>query len=237
MKTSLIICLILLNFKGLSQSTEHLPYFKGKNITAYVITSISYVLDSAAIGDYLDFKVDYYQAIDNDLKTWSNISGYQALLLDSSKDYKVYRVTKIKQSSSGKHLAMVVSGEGLKELKSSFDFAWVAALSGMEVDIYFHGSAAKLLEEGYKEYFRANKDAVKSNERKKYTKDEYETHKQKLSELENRGATFYVSPPSKSHHKVKESRVKFLNIEFIEYPSFLKKTEGADIKKNLKIWD
>ena len=225
---TLIICGLFSKIKG--QETNEVPYFGGKKITASIINSISIVLDSAKVGDYLDFKVDNYAAIDNDLKAWSMITGNKVELTNTSTYFKTYRVIKTTAGSIEKSFAIILSNEGTEELLSPLGFAWAAALSGMDVSIYFQGPAVKVLEKGFKDR-RSGLNALFSGAtHRRLAGTGYISPREKIAELNRLGVVFYVCQPSLDHHRLKAKELMFDDIILSEYLTFMQVVSGSDIK-------
>jgi predicted peroxiredoxin len=227
-----VASLIMLNI-SLCSAQEIIPHFEGKNTSAFIINSLSIILDSAAIDDYLDFKVDKHDAIDNDLATWSQISGNKLILIERTELHQTYRVVKKKESLSGKRLALMVSEEGKEELISPIGLAWAAALSGMDVDIYFQGPAVKVLDRGYEESFNRSDKIFNGAARNGLDEIGHISTREKIEELHRLGARFYVCEPSMNYFKIKRSRLFLTEITMTEHQIFMQIVADADIRFNL----
>lgn len=213
-----------------AQSGEVIPYFSGKIMAASILNSITVILDSASTGDYLELRIDNSQALHNDMMAWASLTGNVALLLDKDALTSTYRIVKHHQGPVYKHFALIVSKDGSDELLSSLGFALAAALSGMQVSIFFQGSAVKVLERGYKEKQGGINSVFSHNGQNRHEPGEPITSQEKLRELERLGARFYACQPSMDRFKVKPTELIFPDIVLSEYITFMEVLAKADIR-------
>lgn len=134
-----------------SQSNNDPMDYSGKKITACILNEVVQQLKEIKKGETIEIKVDNYQAIDNDLSAWSRITENPIEIIESKTNFKIYQLEKKEDIISNKKFALIISDKGLEELLSPLVFSWAAAISGMEVHIYFQGPAVKVLKNGFKE--------------------------------------------------------------------------------------
>ena len=213
-----------------SQSTTDYIDFSGKKITAYILNEAVLQLNKIDIGETIKIKVDNYEAIENDLKAWSRITGNQLEILESDSNYKIFQLEKKREFISNKKFAIIISDKGLEELLSPLGFAWAAAVSGMEVHIYIQGPAVNIMKKGYKEKLKGFSSIFSGFARKGLARIGHIPPQEKIIELKKLGAKIYLCQPSMDHFKVKKSDLIFTDIIIAEYITFLDVLKDSDIK-------
>ena len=213
-----------------AQSDTNLFDFSNKKISAYILNNVVQKLKQIKIGDNIQIKIDNYKAIDNDLEAWSRLTKKKIELIESKTDYKIYRIEKTNDFQIDKKFAIIISDKGLEELLSPLGFAWIAAVSGMEVHIYFQGPAVKVLKKGFKEKLKGLSSIFSGFARNGLKKIGHLPPQDKLIELKKLGAKFYLCQPSMDHFKVRETDLIFDNIIIAEYGTFIEVLSEADIK-------
>ena len=224
------LILIIMTAAVKSQSMKDYIDLSGKKISAYILNEAVLQLNEIDIGETIKIKVDNYEAIENDLKAWSRLSGNQLEILESEGDYKIFQLEKKKELISNKKFAIIISDKGLEELLSPLGFAWGAAVSGMEVHIYFQGPAVKVLEKGFKEKLKGFSSIFSGFARKGLSKIGHIPPQDKITELKKLGAKFYICQPSMDHFKVKKSDLIFSDITIAEYVTFIEVLNDSDIR-------
>lgn len=212
------------------QSTNDYIDLCGKKISAYILNEAVERLNEIDIGETIKIKVDNYEAIENDLKAWSRISGNNLEILEIDTNYKIYQLEKKTDPISKKKFAIIISDKGLEELISPLGFAWGAAVSGMEVHIYFQGPAVKVLEKDFKEKLKGFSSIFSGFARNGLSKIGHIPPKDKIKELKKLGAKFYICQPSMDHFRVKKSDLIFSDVIIAEYITFIEVLINSDIK-------
>jgi len=230
MKRLILTGLIIMTIAVKSQSNNNYIDFSGKKITVYILNEVVQQLIELETGETIRIKVDNYQAIDNDLAAWSRITGNKIEVQENASNYKIYQFEKTKEALSNKKFAIIISEKGLEELLSPLGYAWAAAVSGMEVNIYFQGPAVKIMKKGYKEKLKGFNTLFSRFARKELAKTGHIPPQEKLIELYKLGAKFYLCQPSMDHFKVKKSDLIFTDIITAEYITFLEVLNDSDMK-------
>ncbi len=226
----LLIALVMVATSVKSQSNKDYLDFRGRKISVYIINDVIHQLSSIDQGGTLQIKVDNYQAIDSDLSAWSRITGNNIEIVENETAYKIYEIQKKQNTVSDKKFAIIISENGLEELISPLGFAWAAAVSGMDVHIYFQGPAVKIMKKGYKEKLKGISSIFSVFARKGLSKIGHIPPQDKVIELKKLGAQFYLCQPSMDHFKVKKSDLIFSNLVLAEYVTFMEVLNKADIK-------
>lgn len=204
--------------------------FTGKKISVFILNEVIKKLNESFNGGGVHLKVDHYEAIDNDLNAWSRITGTQLELLNSEADFKLYKIhNKQEQLRSGK-MAMILSNQGLEELLSPLGFVWAAAVSGMDVHIYFQGPAVRILKKRFVEKLNGFNSIFSGFARKGLRTIGHIPPQDKILELKELGAKFYLCQPSMDHFKVLKSDLIFEDVILAEYVTFLEVLKDADIR-------
>jgi predicted peroxiredoxin/TusA-related sulfurtransferase len=205
--------------------------FSGKTISGFIIVKLSEKLDVLQINESVKIKTENYKAIQQDLYSWSRMSGNKIVLIDNNQQNLTFEVTKlVDKINKGKSFSIIVSDKGLEELLSPLGFSVGAAMSGYQVNIYFQGPAVKVLEKGFKEKLKGFNSIFSGFARSGLVKIGHSPAQNKLRILEKYGAKFYVCQPSMEHFNLKEKDIAFSNIVICEYFTFLEVLEKSDIK-------
>jgi len=202
----------------------------GKHISVYVLNEVIRQMNDPREEKTIQIKVDSYEALQADLQAWGRITGNPWELIESTEDYMIYRLERGQKPVSRKKFALILSNAGLEELLSPLGFAWAAAVSGREVHIYFQGPAVRILRKGFKEKLKGIGAPFSVFARKGLSSIGHIPPQEKLRELKNLGAKFYVCQPSMDHFKVKKPDLIFPDAILAEYVTFLEIINEADIR-------
>ncbi len=124
---------------------------RGKTITTFIAYDAAKRLASMADGQALELLTDPGDDIGNDIRAWCRASGLDLVSADRADGTCQYVITKQPPRRSGRRLAAVISDPGLEELLSPRGFALAGALEGIDVALYFQGSAVRVLAKGFTE--------------------------------------------------------------------------------------
>jgi predicted peroxiredoxin/TusA-related sulfurtransferase len=204
--------------------------FSGKKITSYIVSNVLEYFKNKPVGEKVLVKTDNYQAIGNDLSSWSEMTGYRVKVLETTESSSIYEFTYTAQKDREKSLAIVISEKELDKLISPLGLAICCILTGYEVNIYFQGPAVKTLEKGFKEKLPGFSSIFSGFARKGLDKIGNVPVCQKLDMLHKSGAKFYVCQPSMEHFGVKEEKLAYQGLVLCEYLTFLEIYEKADLK-------
>jgi predicted peroxiredoxin len=150
--------------------------------------------------------------------------------LNGEADFKLYKIhTEQEQVRSGK-MAIILSNQGLEELLSPLGFVWAAAVSRMDVHIYLQGPAVRILKKGFVEKLNGFNSIFSGFARKGLRTIGHIPLRNKIMELKELGAKFYLCQPSMDHFKVKNSDLIFEEVIIAEYVTFLEVLKDADIR-------
>ncbi|MFQ5811701.1 MAG: DsrE family protein [Anaerolineae bacterium] len=108
-------------------------------------------------------------------------------------------------------------------------FALGAALEGIDVHIYFQGPATRVLTKNFKAQLQGINRPFSGFARKGMAKTGHIPPQDKLRQLRELGAHFYVCGPSMEHFKVKKSEFIFDDVIVAEYLTFMEIMNKADI--------
>ncbi len=213
-----------------SQAKNEYLDMSGKKITVYILNQVLEQLNNLKNGDSIQIRVDNYEAIDNDLKAWSRITGNQLELLEGETDFRIYKIDKNQDPVANKRFAIILSYKGMEELLSPLGFAWAAAVCGMDVYMYLQGPAVRILKKGYREKLSGLNSIFSRFARKNLSAIGHIPPQEKIMALKELGATFYLCQPSMDHFKVKKSDLIFKEVIIAEYVTFLEVLKNAEIK-------
>jgi predicted peroxiredoxin len=124
---------------------------------------------------------------------------------------------------------MVLSNPGLEELLSPLGFALAAALSGVEVHIYFQGPAVKVLTNDFREHLHGLSRPFSGFAREDLAAAGHVPPHEKLQQLHELGARFYLCGGSMAHFGVTAADVIFGDVRIAEYFTFIEVMTKADI--------
>lgn len=149
--------------------------------------------------------------------------------LEKEANHQRYCIEKTIPEQKERKLAVVISNLGLEELLSPLGFALGAALEGIDLHIYLQGPAVRVLKNGFKERFAGINRPFSSFARKALAKTGHIPPQEKVKQLRELGAHFYMCGPSMEHFGVKKDELIFDDILVAEYLTFMEVMNNADI--------
>jgi predicted peroxiredoxin/TusA-related sulfurtransferase len=202
---------------------------RGKKITTFILYGAVMKLREMGEGDVLEIVTEAFEPIESDIRAWCRMTGYNLVNVEKAPDQERYYVEKAAPKGKEHKLALVISNAGLEELISPLGFALGAALAGIDVHVYFQGPAVKVLKDGFKEALPGMSRPFSRFARKGLAEIGHVPPQDKLRQLRELGACFYVCGPSMEHFRVKKDELIFDDVVVSEYLTFLEVMEKADI--------
>ncbi len=202
---------------------------RGKTITPFIIYHASQQLQYMNEGEVLEISTDNFEAIENDFRAWSRMTGHGIVDLESGDNYQKYYVKKSRLEDNDKKLAMVISDAALEKLIAPLGVAVSAALSGTDVYLYFQGPAVRVLKKNFKAKLSGLGKPFTSFARKGMAKVGHVPPQEKMNQLRELGAHIYICGGSMQPFGVNKSDLIFDDIILAEYFTFLEIMEKADI--------
>lgn len=202
---------------------------RGKTITPFILYHAVQNLRSMNNGELLEISTDKFEAIENDIRAWSRMTGQVLADVETGASYQRFYVKRSEFKKSGKKLAMVISDPSLEMLVAPLGTALSAALSGDDVHIYFQGPAVRVLKKNYVPKLSGFGMPFSSFARTGMAKAGHLPPRDKLDQLKELGAHLYVCGGSMAPFGVKKEDLIFDDIMIAEYFTFLEIMHGADI--------
>ena len=209
-------------------STESVDV-RGKQITTFILYAAAMKLGEMKEREVLEVVADDFEPIESDIRAWCRMSGHRLVEAGRGTDHRRYLIEKGTPVEREKKLALVVSNPGLEELLSPLGFALAAALAGIEVYIYFQGPAVRVLRSGFRERLHGMGRPFSGFARSGLAKVGHVPPQEKLSQLRQLGARFYLCGPSMQHFRVRKSDLIFDDVVVAEYFTFMEVMRTADI--------
>lgn len=207
---------------------------RGKTITPFILYHAVQNLNQMNEGDILEIGTDNFEAIENDIRAWTRMTGHVLADLENGSDYQRYYIKKADVKRRGKKLAMVISNPALEMLIAPLGVALSSALSGDDVYIYFQGPAVRVLKKKYVPKLSGLGRPFSSFARKGMARVGHLPPGDKLEQLKELGAHLYVCGGSMEPFGVKKSDLIFDDIIIAEYFTFLEIMDSADINMYLQ---
>ncbi len=201
---------------------------RGKTITPYILYHADQQLGYMKEGEVLEISTDNFEAIENDFRAWSRMTGHGIVDLESGNDYQRYYIKKSGIKQNEKKLAMTISDASLEKLIAPLGLAVSAALSGTDVYIYFQGPAVRVLKKNFRSKLSGLGRPFSSFARKGMEKVGHVPPQDKLNQLKELGAHFYICGGSMQPFGVKKKDLIFDDINIAEYFTFLEIMDSAD---------
>ncbi len=201
----------------------------GKTITTYILYHAAAKLRDMQQGEVLEVLTDAFEPIEGDVRAWCRMTGHTLAAVRKDTDRERYQIEKGAQKASERKLAMVISHPGLEELLSPLGFALAAALAGSEVSIFFQGPATRVLKKGFQARLQGIGRFFSGFARSGMAKTGHIPPQEKLQQLRELGARFYICGPSMEHFGVKKSELAFDDVVVAEYVTFMEVMNEADV--------
>lgn len=203
---------------------------RGKKITTFILYEAVMKLEAMKEGEVLEVVTEPSEPIESDIRAWCRMSGHNLVDVEKEAHHHRYSIKKAAvPEEKERKLAIVISNPGLEELLSPLGFALGAALAGTTVYIYFQGPAVRVLTKNFKEKLRGISRPFSHFARKGLAKVGHIPPQDKLRELRELGAHFYICGPSMEHFGVQKSDLIFDDVVVGEYLTFMEIMNKADI--------
>ncbi len=202
---------------------------RGKQITTYILYHAVQTLQQMHEGEILEIVTDNFEAIESDIRAWSRMTGHTVLEVEKETAYERYYIQKAQSIPQSKQVAMVISNAGLEELLSPLGFALGAALEGMEVHLYFQGPGVRVLKQGFQAKLSGWGRPFSGFARRGMAQMGHIPPQEKVRQLRELGAHFYICGPSMQVFKVKKEELIFDDLTVAEYLTFMEIMKNADI--------
>jgi predicted peroxiredoxin/TusA-related sulfurtransferase len=204
---------------------------RGKTITTFILMEVLHTMSTMREGEVIELITEPLEAIDSDVGAWCRMTGQT--LVGIHKEATTHRFHVRKGAEIEVHardLAMIISNPGLEELLSPLGFALAAALSGRRVHLYFQGPAVRVLTTGFKATLHGLGRPFSRFARKGLAKAGHIAPQEKLRQLKELGAQFYICGPSMEHFGVTPSDLIFADVKVGAYLTFMEVMGDADIR-------
>jgi TusA-related sulfurtransferase/predicted peroxiredoxin len=203
---------------------------RGLTITTAIVLAAREELSKLAVGDRLELRTDRFPAIVPDLEAWCRTTGHE--LVEAQTEDESFRLTLRKGAlrHDGRHVALVVSNDGLEELLSPLGFALAAALGGACVSVYLQGPAVRILAPGFRARLHGLARPFSRFARTALEKAGHAAPAEKLRQLQELGGVLYACGPSLEHFRVDPDRLGFDDVVVCEYLTFMEVLERADVQ-------
>ena len=202
---------------------------RGKTITTYIMYHAVKTLQEMKEGEVLELVTDSFEAIEPDIRAWSRMTGHSLLKVEKDAGYERFYIEKGVPVEHGKKLAVVISNDGLEELISPLGFSLGAALQGLEVSMYFQGPGVRVFKKGFKAKLKGFGKPFSGFARKGLTQTGHIPPQDKIRQLKELGAKFYLCGPSMEHFGVQKHELIFNDVLIAEYMTFMEIMGDADI--------
>ena len=203
---------------------------RGRSITPFIIYYAVKNLKDMQKGEILEVQTDNFESIENDLNAWSRMSGYPLMEREAGSTYQRYYFRKVDLPKREGKLAMIVSDDSLEGLLSPLGMALSAALTGTEVHLFFQGPAVRVLKRDFKASLSGLQKPFSSFARKGMAKAGHLPPLEKLEQMKELGARFYICGGSMDHFGVTKEQLIFDDVIIAQYPTFLEVMEGSDMR-------
>jgi predicted peroxiredoxin/TusA-related sulfurtransferase len=202
---------------------------RGKTISTFVVYEALSRLRGMADGEVLEIVAEPFSPIDSDIAAWCRMTGHHLLHTGRHADRHVFHVQKAAAAPAHQQtLALVVSDAGLEEILSPLGFALAAALTGDRVHIYFQGPAVRVLKRGFREKLGGLSRPFSAFARRGLARAGHIPPQEKLHQLRELDARFYVCGPSMQHFGVSLDEFIFDDVTVCEYLTFLEVIRSSD---------
>ncbi len=201
----------------------------GKTITTFVVFDIREAMEPMSEGQVLEVITDDHEAFEADISAWCEATGQILLSIERDGPRLRFFIEKRTPKTTESSLAMILSPAGLEELLSPLGFALAAALEGIDVSIYVQGPAVRVLTTGYQPKLKGWSRPFTRFAQSGMTKSGHIPAQEKFRQLRSLGATIYMCAGSMDHFKVAKEDLVFDDLPVVEYLTFMKVMEDADV--------
>jgi predicted peroxiredoxin/TusA-related sulfurtransferase len=207
---------------GSGDGSHHLD-LRGTGMTTDIVARAIKRLEVMSAGESLSLQVDAGEAIDNDLRAWCEATGNHLLDTNDAGDYRIYLIEKGMPVSVVHRLALVISSPDHDHLEAPLSLALAAALEGVDVSIFFEGSAVTVLTTGFgngepRRWFGAR------------TQPKAAEAYNRVRQIHDLGGDLYACERALREFEVSPTDLAFERIIHGEYLTFLPVMEAADIQ-------
>jgi predicted peroxiredoxin/TusA-related sulfurtransferase len=202
----------------------------GKTISPYILYHAAQQMRSLSVGDVLLMETDIFKAVDSDIRAWCRMAGHQIAQTKTKETSVIYHIQKGAPKTEQRSLAMIISDASLERLLSPLGLALSAAISGRQVYLYFQGPATRLLKKGYSASLEGLSRPFTGFAKSALAKAGHLPAEEKLVQLKELGALFYICGGSMDHFGVKEADLVFDDVIQAEYFTILEVIETADVQ-------
>jgi predicted peroxiredoxin/TusA-related sulfurtransferase len=202
---------------------------KGKKITTFIIFDALKALKDMDEGEVLEVITEKYEAIENDIRAWCRMTGHELVEVVEEADFQRYDIRRATPKEKERKLALIISDPGLTELLTPLGLALGAALEGIDVYIVFQGPAVRVLKRGFKGKLKGISRPFSIFARKGLAEIGHIPPQDKIRQLKELGAHFYICAPSMDHFGVDKNELIFDDVVLSEYLTFMEVMDKADI--------
>ena len=201
----------------------------GKTITTYIVYEAAIRLREMEEGDVIEIITDDFPGIETDMRAWCRMSGQVLERVEREPHRQHFYIRKAPHRELERILALVISNPGLEDLLSPLGFALAGALSGVDVHIYFQGPAVEVLTKDFQAHLHGIGRPFSRFARSGMAEAGHVPPGEKLGQLAELGAHFYICAGSMDHYGTKEEDIAFDNVTIAEYFTFMEVMTRADI--------
>lgn len=202
---------------------------RDKTISPFIVYHAVKQLQSMQAGETLEIVTDRFEAIENDLNAWCRMTGHQLAELETGETFQRYYIRKGAIKTNARKLAMIISEPYLETLISPLGLALSAAMSGTDVCLYFQGPAVRVLKKKYRTRLKGLARPFTPLARKGLNAVGHIPPREKLKQLRELGARFYICGGSMDPFGVSKADLIFEDIVIAEYFTFFEIMQGADL--------
>lgn len=203
---------------------------RGRTITTFVVYDVAQHLGRFEEGEVLELLTDEFDAFEPDLEAWCDATGHVLLASTAEPGGHRFLIEKRAPKVNETRLAMVISSDGLEELLSPLGFALGAALEGIDVHLYFQGPAVRVLTGGFRPKLKGWARPFSRLAASGMAKAGHVSAQHKLRQIRELGGHIYVCGGSLQPFKVRREDLLFDDVPIVEYLSFVRVLEDADIQ-------